>query len=782
MKEAFYYCLFILLVSCHALGAATPQPRKGVLDLRQTDLSAQEVLLDGEWKWYWQQLFHAQGLQGPGEFITFPKLFNNSTWQGKPVSAQGYATYELTVLLPHQRPSLALFIPDCYTAYRIMVNGQVVMNSGNPGVSKESTQPYWSPQAHALPDFPGDSLQILLEVANFHHCKGGSYRAMVLGNAAHIVPAFERDKALDFLLSGCLFMGGLFFFGLFIFGRHDEAILYFAIFCVCYSYRIVGSDLHVINTLFPDLGWSFFIHMEYLSLYLSVAAFLQYTRRLYPEDVYHPIMKVMTIICVALAVGVLVLSPLYFTQLINSFLILMFFYVGYAFYIYLKAARNKRPGSNYALMSTGTLLLVFIIINLHYFGIITPKKLLLFVGYLAFFFLQSLILSFRFAHTLQQAKIQAEQGLKAKSEFLSTMSHEIRTPLNSVIGMTHLLLGDQPRQDQKQNLDVMLFSANNLLNIINDILDFNKIEAGKITFESIPFDVTLVARNCIASYQTYAQEKQNSLQVEVDPALKNLIVADPTRTTQVLNNLTHNALKFTQNGTVTLGIKLLSEKDNQVSIEFSVSDTGIGIDPDKQKVIFERFTQADSSMTRSFGGTGLGLAICKHILELQSVELQLDSTPGKGSRFYFSQWFTKGELIHEVSRVKEEATGQPLAGLEILLVDDQPMNILAARGILKRWGAQVETASHGQEALDKIHQHTPSLVLMDLQMPIMDGYEATRQIRQRGYTIPVIALTANLVPEIVDKIRESGMDDMVVKPFKPETLLGVIQTYIKAIQ
>ncbi|MBO9640394.1 MAG: response regulator, partial [Siphonobacter aquaeclarae] len=297
-------------------------------------------------------------------------------------------------------------------------------------------------------------------------------------------------------------------------------------------------------------------------------------------------------------------------------------------------------------------------------------------------------------------------------------------------------------------------------------------------FESIPFDIRTLVRNTLESYRTYANEKKIDVHLRVDPAIQTLVIGDPTRTSQVLNNLVHNAIKFTQKGWIKLSVDTENQTDTQITLKITVEDTGIGIEPEKQRLIFDRFTQADSSMNRSFGGTGLGLAICKNLLALQGIELHLDSTPGRGSAFYFLQTFQKSsQPVPEAQTPVKVLNEKALEGVPILLVDDQPMNILAARGILKRWGAIVDVAINGQEALEKLESTKPFLVLMDLQMPILNGYEATKQLRARGINVPIVALTASLVPEIEDKVREAGLNDIVLKPFNPQELLRVILKY-----
>ncbi len=378
--------------------------------------------------------------------------------------------------------------------------------------------------------------------------------------------------------------------------------------------------------------------------------------------------------------------------------------------------------------------------------------------------------------------MQAQQGLNAKAEFLATMSHEIRTPLNAVIGMTHLLKTSEPRADQKKNLDVLYFSANNLLSIVNNILDYTKIEEGRIVFENIPMDLSSIARNIVAGLQENAKEKDIELKLLIDGRLNKKLMGDPTRISQVITNLVHNAVKFTEKGSVQLSIHVESSSMSSVTLMVKVEDTGIGINQDKQIIIFDRFTQADSSTSRSYGGTGLGLAITKRILELQGVKLELQSESGKGSAFYFTQTFaiSAEDSIDQKANVEFDNNPELLQGLSILLVEDNPLNVLVAQTILESQGANIDVATNGQEALDKFDTQKHKLILMDLHMPVLDGYKATEQLRKNGETLPIIALTASAPKEVESEAYACGLNDIIVKPFNPDDLYRIILHYVKA--
>ncbi|OYZ01577.1 MAG: hypothetical protein B7Y37_05285 [Sphingobacteriia bacterium 28-36-52] len=390
-------------------------------------------------------------------------------------------------------------------------------------------------------------------------------------------------------------------------------------------------------------------------------------------------------------------------------------------------------------------------------------------------------MSFRFAYILKEAKKEAEQGLKVKNDFLSTMSHEIRTPLNSILGMTNIMLMEKPSDEQKEQLNVLLFSANNLLSIVNDILDYNKIEAGKIGFESIEMDLNNIANKLITGFRTLAKDKGIELRVLIDSQLKTKLIGDPTRTSQIIGNLVHNAIKFTKKGYVELRISVKAQDATSVGLLIEIEDTGIGIAQEKQQLIFDQFTQADNSTSRNFGGTGLGLAISKKLLELQGSSLQLKSEPDKGSVFYFEINYP---IFAAVSKEKEieislapTEDSKPLTGMSILLVEDNEVNILVAKTFLGKWGATVDIAQNGQEAVDLFDPSIHQLILMDMHMPVMDGYEATRILRDRGVTTPIIALTASLPREIEDRIKSTGINDIVVKPFIPAELFKLILHY-----
>jgi len=382
---------------------------------------------------------------------------------------------------------------------------------------------------------------------------------------------------------------------------------------------------------------------------------------------------------------------------------------------------------------------------------------------------------------LVESKEQALQLSEAKEMFLSVMSHEIRTPLNAVIGMTHLLLDNDPKVSQIDDLNILKFSAENLLNIINDILDFTKIETGNLTLECLPMDIKSLAADIISSLQINATKKGNRLELSSSNVPES-VLGDKTRIYQVLMNLLGNAIKFTNNGTVYLNIELLEETETNFQIHFEIRDTGIGIPEDKLSYIFESFTQAKTDISRKYGGTGLGLAITKKLLKLYNSEIIVESIEGKGTTFSFNVTFDKVSSNALVAMASQDNAS--FIGKTILVVDDNDINILIANRILSKMGFVVEFANNGHEAIQKVVDKQYDLVFMDIKMPGIDGYETTNIIRELDgdyfKTVPIIALTASTLQDEHVKFKASGMNGHVLKPFKPEEIKEAIyQQFLK---
>ena len=379
---------------------------------------------------------------------------------------------------------------------------------------------------------------------------------------------------------------------------------------------------------------------------------------------------------------------------------------------------------------------------------------------------------------LEQQKERAEDSEKAKEQFLANMSHEIRTPMNAILGMTRLLLEQEPRTDQLKYLNSIKHASDNLLVIINDILDLSKIQAGKINLEKIPFNLRNEINAVYETMKVNADDKGLNLLTAVDETCPKTIIGDPYRLSQILLNLTGNAIKFTEKGNVTIQTTCTSA-DEQVVVKFSVIDSGIGIAKDKLDYIFDMFTQETSSTTRKFGGTGLGLAICKKLIELQGGNITVESETGKGSVFSFAIPFAIGKDIAE-HNAKDDHKQQVVATMKnvrILLVEDNEFNQMVAVDTLERSieGAKVTVAGNGKIAIDMLLNNTFDIVLMDIQMPEMDGHEATKNIRSNSdekiNSIPIIAMTASVIKAEVDKCFESGMNEFVGKPFSVGELL-----------
>lgn len=380
------------------------------------------------------------------------------------------------------------------------------------------------------------------------------------------------------------------------------------------------------------------------------------------------------------------------------------------------------------------------------------------------------------ADTLRRAKDAAEHANRVQAEFLANMSHEIRTPLNAIIGMAHVMKRNGLSPDQAERLAHIDNSGRHLLGIINDVLDISKIEAGKLGLECIPVSIGTIASNVASMVYERAMAKGLKLHVETEPMPTHL-AGDPTRLAQALLNFASNAVKFTETGSITLRTRLLSDCGDAVVVHFEVRDTGIGIAPAALESIFDSFHQADSSTTRKFGGTGLGLAITRQLARLMGGDAGVQSVPGEGSCF----WFT-ARLIRQAAQLEiaetlprhsaEDVLIRDFAGARILLVEDDYINREVALEMLGGLGFTIDIAEDGQLALERVQSQDYALILMDMQMPRMDGLEATHHIRRwlGGKRLPIIAMTANAFAEDRQRCLDAGMDDFVAKPIDPELL------------
>jgi signal transduction histidine kinase/CheY-like chemotaxis protein len=383
------------------------------------------------------------------------------------------------------------------------------------------------------------------------------------------------------------------------------------------------------------------------------------------------------------------------------------------------------------------------------------------------------------------AKENAEKASLAKAQFLTTITHELRTPLYAVTGLTHLLLEESPTESQKEHLNSLKFSGEYLLSLINNILDLNKLEANKVEIVKSDFNLEKRMSDVLIALKNSADERNTQLHFNFDPKIPKKLIGDPLKISQILINLIGNSIKFTENGDIWISVKQTKQQDKQISLLFEIKDNGEGIGKEKQKAIFDNFTQGSTQINRKFGGTGLGLSIVKNLLSLLGSEIDLESDLGEGSKFTFELEFEapEAELAKNVSSVEIDETklsNDIMVNKRILVVEDNKINQMITRKILEKNKVICDVADNGSIAIEKVQNNDFDLILMDIHMPGISGIEATIEIRKFDNAIPIIALTAVTLDDNLDEFYLNGFNDIIPKPYKTEEFFHKINKYLAA--